>query len=90
MYFGLAILIIGIGGFILKNRSLLDFIYSPNIIYVKISGDVVKPGVYEMREGDILENLIQKAGGLSEEKKNPEYNPDTVLQDGDVIRLGDR
>lgn len=90
LYFGIFILIFGIGGFIfIQNRSLLDLLYSPKIIYVKVTGQVVNPGIYEMEEGDILKDLIQQAGGLSK-MANPDYNPYAVLQDGDVIRLGDR
>lgn len=35
-------------------------------IYVDVSGAVVKPGLYKMKQGDRLKMAIDKAGGLSE------------------------
>jgi DNA uptake protein ComE-like DNA-binding protein len=91
LYSGIALLFFGIGGFLLKeNRYLLDYVYSPKNIYVKIQGSVMSPGIYEMRQGDILEDLVKKAGGLKENATIPNFDPDQLLLDGQVIQLGDR
>ena len=39
----------------------------PMIMMVDIKGEVLNPGVYEVREGDRIINLIEKAGGLTKE-----------------------
>jgi competence protein ComEA len=38
-----------------------------DLIKVDISGEVKSPGVYEFEEGQIIEDALQKAGGLTEE-----------------------
>lgn len=40
---------------------------SPNTIFVDVSGAVTEPGVYEVESGVRLEDVIELAGGLSEE-----------------------
>jgi competence protein ComEA len=91
LYFSVAIAVFGFGGFLLnKNRILLDSIFPTKDIYVRIQGKVSKPGVYKMKDGDRIEDLIQKAGGFEENIAIPEYDSNILLEDGEVIHMGDR
>ena len=60
-------------------------------IRADIAGAVDKPGVYKIREGSIVEDLISKAGGLKSnvDKKRlaQNINRATVLEDGDKIYI---
>lgn len=86
----LAILLAGVFFYwIAWNKDFLDLIYQPKIIHVKIDGNITNPGIYKMRNGDRLEDLIQRAGGLREPEKLPNYDPHSLLRDGDSIWLGE-
>lgn len=73
-----------------SHRSILQKIHSPNKISVKIDGNIKKPGIYELKEGEILKKLIDKAGGFINNKDNLGLDLDTVLQDGQVIYINFR
>jgi competence protein ComEA len=47
-----------------------------------ITGEVVTPGVYELEEGDRLEDLVLKAGGLTREANPLNINLAMVMTDG--------
>lgn len=36
-------------------------------VYVRVEGEVKRPGIYQMKQGDSLPQLIEKAGGLTED-----------------------
>lgn len=36
-------------------------------VYVRVEGEVRRPGIYQMKRGDSLTHLIEKAGGLTED-----------------------
>ncbi|MGE5452545.1 MAG: SLBB domain-containing protein [Acidobacteriota bacterium] len=36
-------------------------------VYVRVEGEVRRPGIYQMNQGDSLPQLIEKAGGLTED-----------------------
>lgn len=36
-------------------------------VYVRVEGEVKRPGIYQMKQGDSLPRLIEKAGGLTED-----------------------
>lgn len=36
-------------------------------VYVRVEGEVRRPGIYQMKQGDSLPQLIEKAGGLTED-----------------------
>lgn len=85
------IAVFGFGGFILKeNRLLLDVLFPTKDIYVRIQGKVTNPGVYKMKDGDRVDDLIQQAGGFEKNITIPEYDPNILLEDGEVIHMGDR
>jgi len=84
------VILTGVGIILSQNRHWLDLLYEPKAIYVKIGGNIRNPGIYKMRNGDRLEDLIEKAGGLKDTEKSIGYDPLTPLEDGGVIWLGDR
>ena len=55
------------------------------IIYVDISGCIDKPGVYEVEEGTRLFQLIEKAGGLTENADIEGINRAETVLDGQKI-----
>lgn len=54
-------------------------------LYVDISGCVKKPGVYEVEEGTRLFQLIEKAGGLTDEADTESINRAEAVSDGQKI-----
>ncbi|MCB1193156.1 MAG: SLBB domain-containing protein [Leptospiraceae bacterium] len=57
---------------------------------MKIYGNIKNPGIYELKEGEILKKLIDKAGGFINNKDNLGLDLDSVLQDGQVIYINFR
>lgn len=55
------------------------------IIIVEIKGEVLKPDVYEMEEGSILRDLIDKAGGLTSESNIDKINRASKLTANQLI-----
>lgn len=56
-------------------------------LYVQIAGAVQSPGVYEMNEGDRVFQVIEKAGGLTEDAYESSVNQAKRISDGDFIRI---
>lgn len=56
-------------------------------IQVYICGEVKKPGVYELHEGDRLIKLISLAGGITEKGDENSINMSVKLKDEDYIRI---
>lgn len=56
-------------------------------ISARIEGSVARPGVYAMREGDRVKDLVDKAGGLPEgyEVGRIEVSMFSVLFDGQLV-----
>ncbi|MGI6177029.1 MAG: helix-hairpin-helix domain-containing protein [Eubacterium sp.] len=54
-------------------------------IIADISGAVLSPGVYELQAGSRLEDLIDCAGGLSEDADIDSINRASVVSDGEKI-----
>jgi len=54
-------------------------------IYADISGCVVNPGVYQVEEGTRLFQLIEKAGGLTENADTESINRAETVSDGQKI-----
>lgn len=55
------------------------------IIFVEIKGEVLKPDVYELQEGSIVKDLIEEAGGLTEEADISNINRAKKLQNHELI-----
>ncbi|OLO38857.1 hypothetical protein BTR23_11415 [Alkalihalophilus pseudofirmus] len=56
-------------------------------ILVDLKGEVASPGVYELIEGQRLIDLIELAGGLTEEADEQKINLASVLDDAMVIYI---
>ncbi len=57
------------------------------IIYVDIGGEVNSPGVYELSEGTRLFQLIEKAGGLTDDADIDVINRAETVYDGQKILI---
>ncbi len=56
-------------------------------IYVDIRGEVKRPGVYKMRHEDRLFQLIERAGGLTQEATTLSINQAQQLRDGEAYTI---
>lgn len=54
-------------------------------IFVEIKGEVRYPGVYQLSENARVKDLIQAAGGLTEDSDTSQLSQVALLADGDVI-----
>lgn len=54
-------------------------------IVVEIKGEVLKPDVYELNEGSIVKDLIEMAGGLTEDGDTSNINRAKKLQNHELI-----
>lgn len=57
-------------------------------LYVDIGGEVMKLGVYEVSDGTRLFEVIDKAGGLTEDADIDGINRAETVQDGQKIMIG--
>lgn len=55
------------------------------VMMADVKGAVVNPGVYEFEEGDRVETLIEKAGGLTDDADPNQVNMAQVVEDEMVI-----
>ncbi|MCG6168699.1 MULTISPECIES: SLBB domain-containing protein [Leptospira] len=83
---GLLVLFLSVGFLLRRNRDWVRSVFEPESISAAIRGNVNKPGVYKLKAGDTLEDLIRVAGGM---KKNTEAEQDLnrEILDGQVIEL---
>ncbi len=54
-------------------------------IYVDVSGQVKKPGVYQVTDGTRLFEVIEMAGGLTEEADKDGFNQAEIVSDGEKV-----
>lgn len=59
-------------------------------IWVDICGEVQSPGVYEMKRGQRLYELVEKAGGFTEDAAAMSVNQARLLEDGEQIVILDQ
>jgi competence protein ComEA len=59
---------------------------SPEIC-VYIEGEVVNPGVYMLRQGDIIAGAVEAAGGFTAEADTRSVNLAATLRDGDQVHI---
>lgn len=69
-----------------KNTN-TNFSIKSNQIYVYITGEINNPGVYILNEGDRVEKLITKAGGLTPKADTLSINLASKLKDEDHIEV---
>ncbi|MCD2501572.1 helix-hairpin-helix domain-containing protein [Clostridium sp. NSJ-145] len=55
------------------------------MIFVEIKGEVLIPDVYELQEGSIVKDLIEKAGGLTGEANITNINRAKKLQNHELV-----
>ena len=55
------------------------------MIFVEIKGEVLIPDVYELQEGSIVKDLIEKAGGLTSEANITNINRAKKLQNYELV-----
>lgn len=60
-------------------------IESSPLMIIDVKGAVTSPGIYEMKEGDRIHDLINQAGGFTKEANEAEINLAQRLQDEMVI-----
>lgn len=57
----------------------------PEAIWVYVCGQVVRPGVYELKMGDRVYQAIEAAGGFTEAASREYWNQAEILSDGQKI-----
>ncbi|MCD4752252.1 MAG: ComEA family DNA-binding protein [Anaerolineaceae bacterium] len=61
--------------------------YTPHSIAIHITGEVINPGLYFVQPGTRVADLIEIAGGLSQDARLENINLATQLQDGQKITI---
>jgi|YelNatPaOPRAMG01_1025707.scaffolds.fasta_scaffold00849_7 competence protein ComEA len=76
-----------VGNYAFKKSSenLLNIDNQSQKIYVHIAGEIKYPGVYEMENGDRVFQLVEKAGGVTENADISLINLSKKLIDGEKI-----
>ena len=60
---------------------------SPKVICVHVCGAVNEPGVYELKEGERINDAVELAGGFDEEADRDAVNLVSVVSDAEQIRI---
>ena len=68
-----------------ENKNNTTLASSNNKIVVEIKGEVLKPDVYQMNEGSIIKDLIEVAGGLTNEANISNINRAKELKNHELI-----
>jgi len=67
--------------------SILTIVRSDIIGYCDIKGNVNKPGVYEIRENETINDIVNKAGGLKKNSYTDNINLSKLLKDEMVVYI---
>lgn len=70
------------------SEDVSEHVYSGTKMYVDISGAVVNPGVYEVSETTRLFQVIEMAGGLTDDADVDSLNRAEIVYDGQKIIVG--
>lgn len=54
-------------------------------VVIDLKGEVARPGVYEMEQGDRIQDVIQRAGGFTEDADRLQVNLAQTVQDEMVV-----
>ena len=73
-----------------KANNIIDLEDKNNTIIVEIKGEVLNPDVYELSEGSIIKDLIDMAGGLTEEANISNINRAQKLQNHELIIISNK
>jgi len=85
---GVFILIAGIGAAMLLTsppRGDPILLAEPSKLRVHVAGEVLRPGVYELPFGSIVQDAIDAAGGLSADASQGRVNLAAGLEDGQQV-----
>lgn len=63
---------------------------SSSPVFVYVCGEVEKPGVYELQEGDRVVDAVEAAGGMTEEASDTWLNLAELISDGQKIEVPSR
>lgn len=58
-----------------------------SLISVTIEGEIVVPGIYKMEPTQPLQELIDRAGGLTEAADTDSFNPETPIESHDYFYI---
>ncbi|MCR8969250.1 helix-hairpin-helix domain-containing protein [Facklamia sp. 7083-14-GEN3] len=58
-----------------------------NQLYVDLKGEVIQPGVYQLQQGSRLIDLIEKAGGFTEDAAQDSLNLALLLEDQMMVTV---
>jgi competence protein ComEA len=58
---------------------------SPGVVYVQVVGQVVRPGLYEVRDGDRVMDAVAAAGGFTPAADRAGINLARVVSDGEQL-----
>ena len=78
-------ILVGNYAFKSSNNNLINIEDQVTKIYVDIAGEIKFPGVYEIENGDRVFQLIEKAGGATENADISSINLSKKLTDGEKI-----
>jgi competence protein ComEA len=67
-----------------------EAVKEPARIFAYVTGEVKKPGVYELKEGDRVRELVDAAGGFSENADTVSINLAEKLRDEQHINIAGR
>lgn len=70
-----------------ETENVFDSSSEETEIYVYLCGAVEKPDVYSVKEGSRVFEVIQKAGGFTEEANTTYVNQARVVTDGEQIKI---
>lgn len=73
-----------------KEPSAEEDASSPKTLYVHIGGAVVTPGVYPISEGSRVHDVVNAAGGFTDEADGDANNLARVVKDGEQILIPTR
>lgn len=71
----------------IESEESTDIVSASAELYVDIGGQVANPGVYQVSEGTRLYQLIEIAGGLTENADTDSINRASFVEDGEKILI---
>ena len=75
------------GDQVLEDVPDSDAVNEEQTVIVDVKGEVQKPGVYEMKNGERFHHVIEKAGGLTKAADAVQINLAAMLEDGMVVYI---
>lgn len=70
-----------------NNNDKTEYLDKESLMYVDIEGEVNNPGVYKIKDGDRVFQVIAQAGGITDEADLSSINKAEVVTDGQKIHI---